>query len=107
MTNWIYNEDGTIEPRSIYWKRKLSPNSYRKWDNRTKQYKYVKCGSEEHKKILQNRGWGRRVSIAPIQVPKPIADKWYLSEEWKLCRRDYLHNYYKFHKNKIIFFLSI
>lgn len=101
MTNWIYNEDGTIEPHSVHWKRKLSPTSYRKWDNRTKQYKYVKCGSEEHKKILQNKGGGSRVSVAPIQVPKSIADKWYLSEEWKLCRRDYLRNYYKLHKKRV------
>jgi hypothetical protein len=79
MTNWIYNEDGTIEPHSVHWKRKLSSTSYKKWDNRIKQYKYVKCGSEEHKKILQNKGGGCRVSVAPIQVSKEIADKWYLS----------------------------
>lgn len=101
MTNWIYNEDGTIEPHSVHWKRKLSSTSYRKWDNRTKQYKYVKCGSEEHKQILSNKGGGRRVSIAPVQVPKSISDKWYLSEEWKLCRKDYLRNYYKLNKKRV------
>ena len=101
MTNWIYNEDGTIEPHSVHWKKKLSSSSYRKWDNRTKEYKYVKCGSEEHKQILSNKGRGTRVSVAPVQVPKSISDKWYLSEEWKLCRKDYLHNYYKLNKKRV------
>jgi 5-methylcytosine-specific restriction endonuclease McrA len=101
MTNWIYNEDGTIEPHSVHWKKKLSSTSYRKWDNRTKEYKYVKCGSEEHKKILSNKGVSQKVCSAPIQVPKSISDKWYLTEEWKLCRKEYLRNYYKFNEKRV------
>ena len=101
MSKWIYNDDGTIEPHSVHWKRKLSPNSYRKWDSKTGEYKYVKCGSEEHKKILSYRGGGCKVSVAPVQVPKSTADKWYLSEEWKLCRKEYLRNYYKEHNKRV------
>jgi len=100
MTNWIYNEDGTIEPHSVHWKKNLSQNSYRKWDNRTKKFKYITCGSEEHKQILKNKGTGRRVIIAPIQVDQSIASKWYLSTEWKTCRKKYLCEYYKSHKKR-------
>jgi len=95
MTNWIIHEDGSIEPKNSYWSRTLSPTSFRKWDNRTKEYKFIKCGSDEHKKMMNNRGGGQRVICNPILVPKEISDRWYLSDEWKNCRKKYLRNYRK------------
>lgn len=95
MSNWITHEDGSIEPKKAYWSRTLSPTSFRKWDNRTKEYKFIKCGSDEHKKMMSNRGGGQRVTCNPILVPKEISDRWYLSNEWKNCRSEYLRNYRK------------
>ena len=101
MTNWIYNDDGSIEPYSVHWKKKLSPTSFKKWDKKSEQYKYIKCGSEEHKKIMSYRGGGQKVTCNPILVPKEISDRWYLSEEWKNCRKEYLKNYRKTNKLRI------
>jgi 5-methylcytosine-specific restriction endonuclease McrA len=92
MSRWIKNEDGSIQPSKSKSKSKYKKNTY--W-------------SYTHKKRMPAAEEGPIKVLNPAEAPKPItihkktADQWYLSEEWRLCRSEFLRNYYKTHEKRI------
>jgi len=98
MTNWVRNADGSIQSIQSYKRsqfEEFKKTHFRKWDSYQKKHVWIEVGSEQHKKILENKPTGKKVLSAPIQVPAKIAQKWYQSDEWKKVRNDYINSVYK------------
>lgn len=88
MSRWIRNEDGSIQPSKLNYKK----NTY--WSYTQK--KRVHAIKEKPIKVLKPAEKAK-----PITIDKNISDQWYLSEEWQLCKSEFLKNYYKTRKKRI------
>ena len=95
MTNWVRNADGSVQSYKLSQFEEFKKTHFRKWDSYKNKHVWIKVGSEQHKKILENKPTGKKVLSAPIEVPADIALKWYQSEEWKKVRNDYINSVYK------------
>jgi 5-methylcytosine-specific restriction endonuclease McrA len=98
MTNWVRNVDGSIQSVQSYKRsqfEEFKKTHFRKWDSYKNKHVWIEVGSEQHKKILENKPTGKKVLSAPIEVPANIAWKWYQSEEWKKVRNDHINSVYK------------